>query len=63
MQPPLAYVAPELANADGQTATSSITTAADIFSLGESLTPLQGAVSMVMTLSHSAILPLEQVEQ
>ncbi|CAL5225210.1 g7994 [Coccomyxa viridis] len=32
-QPPLGYVAPELANADGQTAASSISTAADIFSL------------------------------
>ena len=35
VQPPLGYVAPELANADGQTAASSISTAADIFSLGE----------------------------
>ena len=34
MQPPLGYVAPELANADGQTAASSISSAADIFSLG-----------------------------
>ncbi|KAK9916801.1 hypothetical protein WJX75_007226 [Coccomyxa subellipsoidea] len=49
-QPPLAYVAPELANADGQTAASSIGTAADIFSLaafayevlaGKQLLPVQ----------------------
>ena len=37
MQPPLGYVAPELANADGQTAASSISSAADIFSLGTTL--------------------------
>ena len=34
MQPPLGYVAPELANADGANAAASISTAADVFSLG-----------------------------
>lgn len=34
MQPPLGYVAPELANADGAGAATAISTAADIFSLG-----------------------------
>ncbi len=36
-QPPLGYVAPELANADGATAVTAISTAADIFSLGAPL--------------------------
>lgn len=49
VQPPLGYVAPELANADGHTATTCISTAADVFSLGQ---PLQSPSRIALFILH-----------